>query len=485
MSARGGWAALGGPAWAGYAAGVLRLPPPGHRAVAALAWWRSRSMLVRDGLLGIALALLAFVPPLAAAGTRLGELPHRPVDALAVTAVLAQSLPLAVRRRWPAACLAVVAGGFAVQELRGYASVAGAGLLVAVFSAGAHQERLRRTVAAAAVAGYAALAAALHAAGSANRIGDYVLFFAFLAAGWLGGAWLRGVRAAEAQRRRAAAAAARTEERARIARELHDVITHHVTAMVVQADAAQYLTAAPDKLTGNLTAISGTGRRALGELRDLLGVLDPDRDRDQDRDRDRERDRDRDRERDPDRDPDRNPGRDPDRSGGSPWDRAAGSVQGRSDGRDAGRTAPRGELPTLAKVGELVARTRAAGQPVELVEDGHPGGLGAGREMAAYRVVQEALTNALKYAAGCPTVVRLQHRPDGLRILVTTAGDDAPGPADGHRRAHRPAAAVGGGGRGLAGLRDRVEVFGGELSAGPGPAGGFVVDARIPAGEVA
>ncbi|WP_330186117.1 histidine kinase [Dactylosporangium sp. AC04546] len=401
---------------------MLRLPPPGRRVAAALSWWRSRSTVVRDGVLGIALAVAAFVPPLAVSGTRLGELPHRPADALAVLAVLAQTLPLAGRRRWPAACLALVAAGFAVQELRGYASFAGAGLLVAIFSAGAHQERLRRTAAAAAVAAYVALAAALHAAGSANRVQDYVLFFAFVAVGWLGGAWLRGVRAAEAERRRSTAAAARTEERARIARELHDVITHHVTAMVVQADAAQYLTAKPDRLTGNLTAISTTGRRALGELRDLLGVLDPD--------------------------------------------------------RDAAAATLRGERPSLAAVGELVTRTRAAGQPVELVEEGDPGGLGGGREMAAYRVVQEALTNALKYAAGHPTVVRLEHRPDGLRIRVTTAGDPAGRPAE-------PSGPVGGGGRGLAGLRERVEVFGGALSAGAGPTGGFVVDARIPAGEVA
>ncbi|MET7397404.1 histidine kinase [Dactylosporangium sp. NPDC005572] len=465
---------------------MLRLPPPGRRMAAALSWWRSRSTVVRDGPLGIALALVAFVPPLAASGTRLGELPHRPADALAVAAVLAQTLPLAGRRRWPAACLAVVAAGFTVQELRGYATFAGAGLLVAIFSAGAHQERLRRTAATAAGAAYVALAVALHAAGSANRVQDYVLFFAFLAVGWLGGAWLRGARAAEAERGRITAAAARTQERARIARELHDVITHHVTAMVVQADAAQYLTAKPDRLAGNLTAISTTGRSALGELRDLLGVLDPDRVAHRSPDRSPEQDA----LQDPDRGTERIARRDPERSTERVARRDADRGGGRGTGTDPEPVAPRGQLPSLATLGELVARIRAAGQPVELVEDGDPGGLGGGREMAAYRVVQEALTNALKYAAGHPTVVRLEHRPDGLRIRVTTAGNSSVRPGQPGERGqpgqpNGPGEAVGGSGRGLAGLRERVEVFGGELSAGAAPGGGFVVDARIPAGEVA
>ncbi|WP_432992360.1 sensor histidine kinase [Dactylosporangium sp. CA-233914] len=380
-------------------------------------WWRSCSVLLRDGTAGVALALLAFLPPLAANGTRLGELPHRPIDALAVAAALAQSLTLAGRRRWPAAGLAIVAAGFAVQELRGYPTFAGAGLLLALYSVAAHQDRFRRPVATAAVVAYIGLAVALHAAGSPTRPQDYVIFFCLISSCWLAGAWVRRGRLAEAERRRAAAAAARAEERSRIARELHDVITHHVTAMVVQADAAPYLATAPDRLAASLTAISGTGRRALGELRELLGVLDPD------------------------------------------------------------RVAPRGDTPSLDALGDLLARTRAAGQPVELVEEGGRRDLGSGRELAAYRVVQEALTNALKYAAGRATVVRLAYRADGLHIDVTNA------PAD---TSARPAgSAVGGSGRGLQGLRDRVEVFGGELSAGPSPDGGFTVAARIPVGEPA
>jgi signal transduction histidine kinase len=118
----------------------------------------------------------------------------------------------------------------------------------------------------------------------------------------------------------------------------------------------------------------------------------------------------------------------------------------------------------------LIERTRAAGQPVSLIEEGSPPAvLGTGRELTAYRVVQESLTNALKYAAGRPTVVRLGYRSSSLDISVTTA----PGLVS----------SFGGSGRGLAGLRERVELFGGSLSAGPADDGGFTVAAHLPAGE--
>jgi signal transduction histidine kinase len=368
-------------------------------------------VVLRDAALGVALAAVAFVPPLAGSGTRLGELPHRPVDALAVAAALAQSLPLAWRRRQPAIVLAVVAAGFAVQELRGYASFASLGLLVAIYSAAAFAPGFRRWIAGAGTAFYAALSVALHQAGSANRVIDYAVFYLYLAAGWLLGMWMRATRATEAERHRLAAATARADERSRIARELHDVVTHHVTAMVVQANAATFLVSDPPRVTGNLAAISETGRAALGDLRDLLGVLDPTRE------------------------------------------------------------APRDRLPGLGQLAELVERTRAAGQPVDLIEEGSAPRMGAGRELTAYRVVQESLTNALKYAAGSATVVRVGYESAGLDISVTTAAGRA--------------ALKHGSGRGLAGLRERVELFGGSLSAGRGAGGEFTVAAHLPAGESA
>jgi signal transduction histidine kinase len=119
----------------------------------------------------------------------------------------------------------------------------------------------------------------------------------------------------------------------------------------------------------------------------------------------------------------------------------------------------------------MVAQIRAGGQPVELIEDGSRVPLAAGSELAAYRVVQEALTNAVKYAAGNRTVVRVGHAADRVDIEVTTEGS----------RVHPEAQ---GGGRGLAGLRDRVAKVGGSLEAGPRDDGSFVVSARIPTGGI-
>jgi signal transduction histidine kinase len=375
--------------------------------------WRNLSVTVRDGSTALLLVVLGFLPPLAEVGTRLGELPIRPLDAPGIAAGLAMTLPLVLRRRLPAVTLAVVGAGFAVQELRGYATFASIGLLVAIYSAGAYLTRLRWAVAAAGALAYLLLAAGLVAAGSPATADAYPLFLVALAAAWLGGAWIRSYRAAEVERRRLAAQTALAAERERIARELHDVVTHHVTAMVVQAGAARFVASSADRVTANLVAIGETGRRALGELRDLLGVLDPE------------------------------------------------------------RRAPMDQLPTLDQVAGLVAQSRAAGQPVELLTEGTQPELGAGRELAGYRVVQEGLTNALKYAAGSRTVVRLGNRTDAVDIEVSTFGAPA-----------RPGVGVGGSGRGLAGLRERVELFGGTFHSGPRPDGGFTLTARIPVGEL-
>ena len=377
-----------------------RVARPGSRRAVPLGWWRSRPVVIRDGLGGLLLLALAFVPPLAAAGTRLGELPRRPVDLLAVLAAAAMTLPLAVRRRWPWAVLVAAGAGFAVQELRGYQSFAGAGLIVALYSAGLYQRRFRGSLAVAIVIAYAGLCSGLHAAGSTARVQDYLIFLILVGLAAVGGALIRKRRSEDSEQARAA-------ERARIARELHDVVTHHVTAIVVQANAARFV-AGPGPAADTLKVIGDTGRQALTELRDLLGVLDPT------------------------------------------------------------RPAPRDRLPGLGQVGELVASTRAAGQPVTLAEEGTPPAMGAGRELAAYRVVQESLTNALKYAAGQPTAVELTYRPDAVTITVHT-GRASTGPG-------------GGSGRGLAGLRERVELFGGELTAGPRADGGFLVHARVPVG---
>ncbi|MFE1322129.1 sensor histidine kinase [Kitasatospora phosalacinea] len=405
-------------------AAQLRGALPGN---ARLGNARPGSVPPGDAALALVLALAAFVPTLAGIGAQIGDLPERPASALGVGLVLAQALPLALRRRWPAACLAAVGGAFAVHQALGFATTfASTGLYLALYSAGAHQPRRRPALAAAAAAGYAALAVVLHRLGSPQSVPDYLAFFLVLAAAALLGGAVRARRTDEAQRRRTAAEAATTAERARIARELHDVVTHHVTAMVVQADAAQFLVgSAPERAAESMAAVSDTGRRALTELRYLLGVLE-----------------------------------------------ATG------DAATADR-APADRAPTLGRVGDLVERARRAGQPVEFTRHGERRPHGVDVELAAYRVVQEALTNALKYAAGQPTRVVLRYDDAHLGIEVATDGP-ATAPVPAPAPVAVAVAVARGGGRGLAGLRERVRMLGGELESGPGPAGGFAVRATIP-----
>ena len=373
--------------------------------------WRQWPSTVRDLPLALALPLAAVVPVLERHGTQLGDLPDRPSDALTVGVIALECLPLAVRRRWPAVCLTLVSLGFAIDQLRSYHTVAGTGLTLALVSAGAHLERRRWVVAGLASAAYVSLAISLDRLGSSEGITGFTTFYLLLAFAWGVGAWLRQNRAAEQERRRHAEEAARTAERTRIAGELHDVVTHHVTAMVVQAEAARYLTGAPDKLDQTLSAISGTGRRAVGDLRQLLDLLNPD------------------------------------------------------------HSTPDPRTPAVGDLDALVDQTRQAGQPVEFVRQGTPAATTASAEMAAYRVVQEALTNALKYAHGSRTRVRVHHKQGQTTVEIST---DGPGPVS---------ASPGGSGRGLAGLRERVTVLGGDFSADPQPGGGFLVRARIPAGN--
>ncbi|MET8369803.1 sensor histidine kinase [Micromonospora profundi] len=372
--------------------------------------WRRYPVTVRDLPVALLLAAASVVPALQDRGTQLGDLPGRPFDALTAVAILLQCLPLAVRRRWPALCLTLVSVGFALDQLRAYHTVAGAGLAIALVSAAAHLDHHRRTAVVLASAAYLSLAVALHRQGATEGLLGFGTFYLMLAFAWGVGAWLRQSRAAEAERRHHVAVSARNAERTLIARELHDVVTHHVTAMVVQAEAARYLTAAPERLDTTLTAITDTGRRAITDLRHLLDLLNPDH-----------------------------------------------------------ATDPR--TPAVGDLRALVEQTRRAGQPVEFTEEGSPAGVTGGAEVVAYRVVQEALTNALKHAHGSRTIVHVRHGERDTSVNVSTDGSGS------------PAAAPGGSGRGLAGLRERVDVLGGEFSAEQQAGGGFVVRARIPTGS--
>ncbi|BFO18999.1 hypothetical protein SHKM778_53870 [Streptomyces sp. KM77-8] len=214
-------------------------------------------------------------------------------------------------------------------------------------------------------AAYLALIAGFHRLGPGEPVSEFVTFYLAAALAWGTGAWLRSTRVAEAERRHRVAEETRTAERARIARELHDVVTHHVTAMVVQAEAARYLTAAPDRLDRTLTAVTDTGRRAITDLRHLLDLLQPDH------------------------------------------------------GPEA-RTPPVGRLLTL------VEQTRRAGQPVKFTEEGTPAPSTGSADLVAYRVVQEALTNALKHAHGDATRVDVRHGERQITVEVGTDGSGTP-----------------------------------------------------------
>jgi signal transduction histidine kinase len=373
-------------------------------------WWRARSVATRDGSFAVLVAVLAFTPGVAQQGIILGGNFRRDLDLLGLAILFAQCLPLVMRRVRPSLCLGVIAAAFCAHEILGYpVTFASEGIILALYSIGAYQERHRRTFAVFLSAAYAVLAVVLSVQGSHEAPVNFVSFYVIVFVGsWSLGAWMRARTRKEAERREREAGSAITEERARIARELHDVVTHHVTTMVVQADASRFAaTGVPEPLMSGLATIGDTGRRTLAELRYFLGVLDP---------------------------------------------------------VPEART-----VPTVGRLRDLVEQTRAAGQPVELDEEGDRQPMTRGAELAAYRVVQEALTNALKHAPGRRTVVRVRHDKGEVEIEVTTEG-----PSVSSRTAD---------GRGLTGLRERVSVVGGELRAGWRPDGGFTVRARIPAGS--
>ncbi len=232
-------------------------------------------------------------------------------------------------------------------------------------------------------------------------------------------------------------------ERARIASELHDVVTHNVSVMVVQAGAArQVLTGSPAEARQALLAVEASGRAALTELRHLLGLLSPVH----------------------------QPG-----DGGAPGAGGGHVPAAAGCADDAAGLQPQ---PGLASVGPLIDRAAAAGLPAELDVQGSPRPLPPGLDLAAFRVAQEALTNVIKHAGRPTTRVTVCYRPDELVVQVTDDGRPIPAaaPASDDDAAGMPAGA----GRGLLGLRERVALYGGRLDAGQRPGGGWVVRATIP-----
>ncbi|SFC14035.1 sensor histidine kinase [Streptomyces aidingensis] len=276
---------------------------------------------------------------------------------------------------------------------------------------------------------------------------------------------------------------ARREERTRIAREMHDVVAHRVSLMVVHSAALQAVAPKdPEKAARNAALIGDMGRQALSELRTMLGVLRSD---------------------------DRGPAPSgavtaarlaalassaagPSATGGADDGTGTGGPDGRGGaggpggapdgaagaGAAAGSPPAGGGGPRLGELPALVEQSRATGLAVELTVEGTPRRYAAQVEGTAYRVVQEALTNVHKHAAGAATRIRLAHRPAEIAVQVQNAA-----PATGGGAADGPGARLPSGGNGLVGMRERVTALGGGFVSGPTDDGGFRVSAVIPAAE--
>jgi signal transduction histidine kinase len=336
------------------------------------------------------------------------------VDAGGVVLLIVGPLALLVRRSHPAAALglayAATLAYFALGNPGGPAHLA---LVVAIFNAIINGRRLLGWIALVSIYPLAIVVEpSLHpeqAAGIGLVLGvaAWVVVLGVVAELLR----LRRDRALEAERtHREEARRQAGEERLRIARELHDVLAHNISLISVQAGVALHLVdEKPDQTREALTTIRSVSREALLELRTALDAL-----------------------------------------------------------RQPGEPAPHAPSAGMDRIGELIGRTRDAGLPVDAEIEGDPTSLPAGIDLAAYRIVQEALTNVTRHAAGADTSVRLSYRPDELVVQI-----------DNHA-AGGEATVETSGGNGIPGMSERARALGGRLQAGPRPGGGFRVLARLP-----
>ena len=347
----------------------------------------------------------------------LPPLPHP--SAAALLAVALTAAPLVGRRRYPvAACCVIMAAVLASRIWTPPVTFATA--IFAAYSAVVYSKYRQLAVG---VVLTGAIIITMTFPNTLPRVSErytgFLVVIPVVAAGLGMREWRRRASDSAARLRRAEAeheAATRRAvevERSRIASELHDVVTHNVSVMVVQAGAArQVLASSPDDAIQALLAVEASGRTAMAELRHLLGLLCP------------------------------------------------------ADGDAALRP-----QPGLGQLGSLIRRVSVAGLPVELHTSGTPHGLPPGLDLAAYRVVQEGLTNVINHAGQAPATVRLEYRRQELVITVTDDGGGTGGSGLSEADTN---------GRGLLGLRERLAVYGGDLSAGPRPGGGWQLRARIP-----
>jgi len=365
-------------------------------------------------------------------GTTMEESRGTDLPALTVPVMLLLSLVVTLRRRMPERMLLLALAVGLGQLIADVATLpADFALLVIVYTVAAVGARWASRVALTAglcAAPLAQLRWPTEEASTAQNLAIMVLQTVPFALAWVLGDSIRTRRAYFAQleeraarlekEREAQAKVAVAAERARIARELHDVVAHNVSVMVVQADGAAYvLDAAPDQAKKALETISSTGRQALAEMRRLLGVL---------------------------------------RTG---------------EHQEAGEYVPQ---PDVQQIEDLVEQCRGSGLPVDFRVEGTPRPLPSGVELTAYRIVQEALTNTRKHGGpDAGASVRLVYFDDGLGLLVEDDGKGAPhelyeeGGFDGQ-------------GHGLIGMRERVGMVGGTLDAGPRQGGGFRISVLLP-----
>jgi signal transduction histidine kinase len=338
---------------------------------------------------------------------------------LAVVVQVALTVPLVLRRVWPSAVfgwLFLVSAAAGLWDVRLVVSFA---LVVALCTIAAHQPRRRALVAAGLLEG-GVIVAVIRLA-SSNWWHAAILGSGMVAAALGLGLYTATRRAYlkelhdraerleyERDQQKELAAAA---ERARISREMHDIVAHHLTVMIALSDGAAAASAVSSPRAADaMRTVSATGRQALADTRRLLsGPADP-----------------------------------------------------------AGRSGGRHPLPDLSGLDALVAAVRAAGLPVSYEVQGAPAPLSAAAQLAVYRLIQEALTNTLKHGgAGASAVVRLSYLPGELRVDIEDDGAGASAP--------QPETA----GRGLTGMRQRVQTFGGEVQAGPRSPAGWRVSAHL------
>ncbi|MFE6069311.1 sensor histidine kinase [Streptomyces sp. NPDC056525] len=351
-----------------------------------------------------------------------------PAEAWELLAAALTALPLVLRRRFPLTVYWVVMGATVLlhqgQVAADATTVTFASGLVAAYSAAMYSPH-RTAVMVSLVAGVVLYAVFPLVPDVDEGFVPLLVLLPIALASHGVHLWRQRERALRAEReaelRRAVEA-----ERSRIARELHDVVTHNVSMMTIQAGAARtVLAASPDLAREAMLAVEAAGRTAMSELRHVMGLLTM-----------------------------------------------------AADGPDPAADVDLAPQPGLDRLTELTDRVRASGVPVEVTVEGEPVALTAGVDLAAYRVVQEALTNVVKHAPGARVSVTVAYEPKLLRVEVSDTG--APGPGTSRERGPERRAPLPGGGHGLLGLRERLAVYGGTLRAGRGPDGGFEVRAVIP-----